>query len=86
MKRFLVHPQAIYFTINIGTTHVFSCINMCQVSRKVFEHEANRTSAQTSTEGPGKCLYNETNMCDRYSCIFNLIPTKFALKTTLLKD
>ena len=36
---------------------------------------------QTSPEGPGKFLYNETNMCDRYSCILYLILTEFALKT-----
>ena len=27
--------------------------------RKLFEHEAHRPSAQTSPEGPGKCLCNE---------------------------
>ena len=26
---------------------------------------------------------NETNMCDRYSCIFHLIPVQFAVKTLL---
>ena len=26
-------------------------------------------SVQMPSEGPGKCLCNETNMCDRYSCI-----------------
>ena len=25
---------------NIGITHVFSCINICRVPRKLFEHEA----------------------------------------------
>ena len=39
----------------IGITHVFSCINICRVPRKVFEYEAVRLSAQTSPEGPGKC-------------------------------
>ena len=39
----------------IGITHVFSCINICQVPRKLFEHEAFRPSVQTSSEGPGKC-------------------------------
>ena len=39
----------------IGITHVFSCINICGVQRKVFEHKADRPSAQTSPEGPGKC-------------------------------
>ena len=40
---------------NIGITHVFSCINICWVPRKLFEHEAVRPSVQTSPEGPGKC-------------------------------
>ena len=53
---------------NIGITHVFSCINICRVHRKLFEHEGVRLSVQTSTEGPCK-------MCDRYSCIFYLIST-----------
>ena len=39
----------------IGITHVFSCINICRVPRKVFQHEVDRPSAQTSPEGPGKC-------------------------------
>ena len=38
----------------IGNTF-FSCINICRVPRKMFEHEANRPSLQTSPEGPGKC-------------------------------
>ena len=38
-----------------GITHVFSCINICLVPRKLFEHEANRLSVQTSSEVPGKC-------------------------------
>ena len=33
----------------------FSCINICWVLRMQFEDEANRTSVQTSSEGPGKC-------------------------------
>ena len=68
---------------NIGITHVFSCINICWVPRKLFEHEAIRLSAQTSPEGPDKCLCNETNMYGRYSCIFYLISTKVTLKTVL---
>ena len=39
----------------LGITHVFSCINICRVPRKLFEHEAVRPSVQTSSEGPGKC-------------------------------
>ena len=61
----------------------FPCINICRVPRMLFEHEGDRPSVQTSSEGPGKCKCNVTNMCDRYSCILYLIPTKFALKTLL---
>ena len=39
----------------IGITHVFSCINICQVPRKLFERVAVRPSVQTLSEGPGKC-------------------------------
>ena len=38
-----------------GITHVFSCINICWVRRKVFEHETDTLSAQTSPKGPSKC-------------------------------
>ena len=58
----IVHGQ--YFVVvvvflleklyNIGITHVFSCINICRVPRKLFEHKAVRPSVQTSSEGPGK--------------------------------
>ena len=40
---------------NIGITHVFSCINICRDTRKLFEHEAARLSVQILSEGPGKC-------------------------------
>ena len=39
---------------NIGIIHVFSCINICRVPRKLFEHEAARPTVQTSSKGPGK--------------------------------
>ena len=39
---------------NIGITHVFSCINICRVLKKLFEHKADMSSAQTSPEGSGK--------------------------------
>ena len=58
--------------LSIGITHVFSCINICQVQRKLFEHEADRPSTQTSPEGPGKCLCNETNMCECNLAYFTL--------------
>ena len=41
--------------LNIGITHVFSCIYICRVPRKLFEHKAVRLSVQTSSAGPGKC-------------------------------
>ena len=69
---FMLHVCGIY---TIGITHVFLCINICRVPRKLFEYKADRPSVETSSEGPGKCKCNETNMCDRYSCIFYLIPT-----------
>ena len=54
---------------NIGIAHCFSCINICRVPKKLFEHEAARSSVQISSEGPGKCYCNEITMDDRYSCI-----------------
>ena len=70
----LIWCARIYFSIprktyNIGITHVFSCINICQVPRKLFEHEATRLSVQISSEGPGKCYCNEITMDDCCSCI-----------------
>ena len=44
-----------YLVENIEITHVFSCINNCRVPEKLFEHEDDRPSIQTSPEGPGKC-------------------------------
>ena len=43
-------------------SHDFSCINICQVSRKMFKHEAVRPSVQISSEGSGKCYCNEITM------------------------
>ena len=39
----------------LGITHVFSCINICLVQRKVFEHDADTPSARRSPKGSGKC-------------------------------
>ena len=39
--------------VNIGIANLFSCINNFWVPRKMFEHKANRPSAQTSPKGPG---------------------------------
>ena len=44
-----------FYLDNIGITHIFSCINICGVPGKLFEHEAMRSSVQTSSEGHGKC-------------------------------
>ena len=54
---------------NIGITHGFSCINICRVPGKRFEHEATRSSVQIFSEGPGKCYCNEITIDDRCSCI-----------------
>ena len=40
-------------------------------------------SIQTSAEGPGKCFNAMKIMCECYSCIFYLIPTKNTLKMLL---
>ena len=38
--------------VNIGITHVFSCINICRVPRILFEHEAYRPSIQHHPRDP----------------------------------
>ena len=40
---------------NNDHTCLFHCFNTCRVARAMFEHKADRGSAQTSPEGPGKC-------------------------------
>ena len=35
---------------NMGITNVLSCINICQVPRKVFEHEADRDLANVNAK------------------------------------
>ena len=55
--------------INIRITHGFSCINLCRLARKLFEHEAARQSVQISSEGPSKCYCSEITMNYRCSCI-----------------
>ena len=84
MVSFLLYSNTWYcFNVTIGITHVFSCISICRVPRMLFEHAVSRLNVQTSSEGPGKCLCNETNMCDRYSCIpySNPFRTENAAKT-----
>ena len=74
----------IQLSVIIGITHVFSCINICRVPRMLFEHEADRPSVQHHPRDPASVnAMKQTNMCDRYSCIFYLIPAQFALKTLL---
>ena len=55
--------------MSVGITHGFSCINICRVPRKLFEHKAARPSLQISSKGPGKCYCEEITMDDHYSCI-----------------
>ena len=38
--------------VNIGITHVFSCINICRAPRMLFEHEADRPSVQHHPRDP----------------------------------
>ena len=38
--------------LDIGITHVFSCINICRVPRMLFEHEADRPSVQHHPRDP----------------------------------
>ena len=35
----------------LGIIHGFSCINICRLLRSLFEHKADKPSAQTSPEG-----------------------------------
>ena len=42
-------------TDTIEITHIFSYINIFQVSRKLYEDRANSPSNETSSEGLGKC-------------------------------
>ena len=75
-----------YVSMQEYRDHIFPCINICQVPRKLFEHEANRQSVKKSSDGPSKCYCNETYMCNEcndYSSIFYLIPIIFTLKTQL---
>ena len=65
----LLYPVNAQHRNNIGITHGFSCINICRVPWKLFEHEAARPSVQISSEGPGKCYCDEITMGDRCSCI-----------------
>ena len=41
------------YNVNIGITHVFSCINICQAPRKLFEHESIRPCADPGIFGRG---------------------------------
>ena len=52
LKQYMDHP-------------CFFMFNICQVTRKLFEHETAEPSVQISSEGPGKCYCNEITMDDR---------------------
>ena len=41
--------------INIGIKHIFSCINIRQVSWEVLKTEAEGRGFQTPPKGPGEC-------------------------------
>ena len=56
----------------------FSSINLCQVLRKLFEHEA---ISRVFKHRPRDLA--SVNAINRYSCIFYLISTETALKTSL---
>ena len=43
-----------FFLLRVGIMHVFSCICICGVPRKLFENEAIRPSVLTLSEGPVK--------------------------------
>ena len=62
----------------------FNALTFCRVPRKVFEHKADRPSAQNLPWDPASVNAMKTNMCDHYSYIVYLIPTLFALKTLLI--
>ena len=79
---FSIHCK-LFILKNIEITHVFSCISICRVPRKLFEHEAVMPSVQTSSEGPGKCKCNETNMCDRFLAYFTWFQHKTRWKRRL---
>ena len=52
----IIGPIICYTNIGKYKDHkFFSCINICRVAMKLFEHEAFRLSVQTSSEGRGKC-------------------------------
>ena len=71
------------FTVNIGITHAFSRINICRVPRKVFDHEADRPSAQISPEGPANVNAMKQTCVIIILAYFTLFPIKFALKMML---
>ena len=56
----------------IGIIHVFSCINICQVARKLFKPLPRDPANVNAME----------QTCDRYSCILPGFQSKIAPKTT----
>ena len=66
----------------IGITHVFSCINICRVPRKLFEREAVRPSVQTSSEDPANVNAMKQTFVTVILALFYLISAQTALKTS----
>ena len=58
----------IVMTTNIGTNHVFSCINIRRVPRKVFENEPAVRVFKHLPRDPAT-VNARKNMVGRYSCI-----------------
>ena len=53
--------------VNIGFTHVFSCINIWRVPRMLFEHKTVRPSVQTLSKGPA-CV-----IVMKQTCVFSIL-------------
>ena len=57
--------MTMYILYEYHESHMFfHALTFVGIPGKLIEHKAVRTSVQTSSEGPGKCYCNETNMCD----------------------
>ena len=58
-----------FMASHIRITHGFSCINICGILSKLFEHGAPKPTDKISFEGSGKCYCNKITMDDCCSCI-----------------
>ena len=70
-------------SLNIGITHVFSCINICRVPRMLFEHEADRPSVQHHPRDPASVNAMKQTCVIVILAYFTLFQRQFALKTLL---